>query len=172
MSQHQAILNKLFSLSELQQQREDWRHTDEQVVFTNGCFDILHRGHVEYLSQAADHGSKLILGLNSDASVKQLNKGDNRPVNPEIARAVVLAGLQFIDAVVIFGEDTPQTLIESLTPDVLVKGGDYDASITDPNHPQYIVGSASVRESGGTVITIPLVEGFSTTAIIEKMKAK
>lgn len=128
-----------------------------KVVFTNGCFDILHRGHVEYLSKAADKGDVLVVGLNTDASVKRL-KGEGRPVNNEEARAMVLASLSFVDAVVLFDEDTPYELIKAVRPDVLVKGADYKK--------EEIVGYDIVTSYGGTVETIPLVEGYSSTKII------
>lgn len=134
-----------------------------RVVFTNGCFDILHRGHVEYLAKAADMGDVLVVGLNTDASVRRL-KGDGRPVNNEEARALVLASLSFVDAVVLFDEDTPYELIKAIHPDVLVKGADYK--------PEEIVGYDIVTSYGGTVVTVPLVEGFSTTKVLsEKLSA-
>ena len=129
-----------------------------KVVFTNGCFDILHRGHVEYLSKAADMGDVLVVGLNTDASVKRL-KGEGRPVNNEEDRALVLASLSFVDAVVLFGEDTPYELIEAVHPDVLVKGADYKT--------EEIVGYDIVTSHGGIVDTIPLVNGYSTTKLIK-----
>lgn len=131
------------------------------MVFTNGCFDILHLGHIDYLEKAQALGSKLIVGLNADTSVKRL-KGPERPVNPQVARARMLAALAFVDAVVLFEEDTPLTLIETLAPDVLVKGGDYEIS--------NIVGAPFVMNNGGKVLTIPLVQGYSTTNIINKVK--
>lgn len=134
---------------------------NKSIVFTNGCFDILHRGHVEYLAAAASLGDILFLGLNTDASVRKL-KGPNRPVNDEQARAVVLASLQAIGAVMLFDEDTPYELIKKVQPDVLVKGADYN--------PEDIVGYDIVKAKGGKITTIEFVEGFSTTRIIEKMK--
>lgn len=147
-----------------------WRLKGDKVVFTNGCFDILHRGHVSYLAQAASLGNRLILAINTDSSVKRLGKGDDRPVNNEVSRAIVAAGLGFVDLVVSFDEDTPYELIELLKPDVLVKGGDYNEDQTDPNAIDYIVGSDIVRAIGGEVKTIPLVDGFSTTSIIQKLR--
>lgn len=147
-----------------------WRLKGDKVVFTNGCFDILHRGHVSYLAQAASLGNRLILAINTDSSVKRLGKGDDRPVNDEVSRAIVAAGLGFVDLVVSFDEDTPYELIELLKPDVLVKGGDYNEDQTDPNAIDYIVGSDIVRANGGEVKTIPLVDGFSTTSIIQKLR--
>lgn len=131
----------------------------ERIVFTNGCFDILHRGHVEYLAAARELGDRLVVGLNSDDSVTRL-KGPGRPVNPEDDRAAVLAALAAVDAVTVFHEDTPRSLIAALLPDVLVKGGDYRA--------EDIVGGEEVRGAGGEVVVIPLVQGRSTTGIIER----
>lgn len=143
---------------------------NEKVVFTNGCFDILHLGHITYLAEAAGLGNRLIVGINSDASVKILNKAPNRPINDEQARIRVIAALGFVDLVVLFNDETPLKLIQNLEPDVLVKGGDYDAHEVNSNSKKYIVGSDIVREKGGSVATINLVEGYSTTVIIEKSK--
>ena len=137
-----------------------WRFKDEKIVFTNGCFDILHIGHIEYLAQAANLGTKLIIGLNSDASVKRL-KGENRPVNDENARALALASLIFVDEVILFDSDTPYDLIDYVQPDVLVKGGDYN--------PEEIVGYDIVKAKNGKIITIDFVEGYSTTSILNKI---
>jgi rfaE bifunctional protein nucleotidyltransferase chain/domain len=136
-----------------------WRFQQRRVVFTNGCFDILHLGHITYMAAARALGDVLVVGLNSDASVRRL-KGPTRPVNPEAARAAVLASLEAVDAVLLFDTDTPQTLIERVAPNVLVKGGDYS--------PDTIVGADFVRSHGGQVLTIPLVEGFSTTKILAR----
>jgi rfaE bifunctional protein nucleotidyltransferase chain/domain len=144
---------------------------NEKVVFTNGCFDILHLGHISYLAEAAGLGNRLIVGINSDSSVKALNKAPNRPINNEHARMQVIAALGFVDLVILFNEDTPFELIQMLEPDVLVKGGDYVADEVNPNAKKYIVGSDVVRKNGGSVVTINLVEGFSTTSIIEKTKS-
>ncbi|MEN9699273.1 MAG: hypothetical protein RLZZ301_471 [Bacteroidota bacterium] len=152
-----------------------WRKTCHEqgltVAFTNGCFDVLHLGHVTYLAKAADCAQKLIVAINTDASVRMLDKAPNRPINPQDARAIVLAALSFVDAVVFFNDATPLSLIKSLQPDVLVKGADYDANEQDPHAKRYIVGSDSVRQSGGEVRTIDLVAGYSTTAILEKGKS-
>lgn len=137
-----------------------WRFKNEKIVFTNGCFDILHRGHVDYLAQAAALGSKLIIGLNTDASVRRL-KGEARPVNNQQARALLLSSLIFTDKIVLFDEDTPLELIRFLQPDILVKGNDY--------RPEEIVGYDIVKAKGGEVITIPLTQGFSTTSILTKI---
>lgn len=137
-------------------------HTsDRKIVFTNGCFDIIHAGHVSYLSQAKALGDILIVGLNSDSSVSRL-KGDDRPINAEQDRAIVLAAFSFVDYVVIFEEDTPYELIKQIQPDILVKGGDWQAS--------EIVGSDIVMEHGGVVQSLNFVEGLSTTSIIDKLK--
>jgi len=155
----QLIQNKITTNSSLLTPHlPQWK--DMKVVFTNGCFDILHRGHVEYLAKAADLGDILVVGLNTDASVRRL-KGEGRPVNNQEARALVLASLSFVDAVVLFDDDTPYNLIKTLRPDVLVKGADYQ--------PEEIVGYDIVTSYGGTVTTIPLVEGYSTTSFIERL---
>ncbi|WP_430816714.1 D-glycero-beta-D-manno-heptose 1-phosphate adenylyltransferase [Carboxylicivirga sp. RSCT41] len=138
-----------------------WNKNNESIVFTNGCFDIVHRGHIDYLSKAKDKGSKLILGLNTDASVQRL-KGPQRPVVDEQSRAILMASLQFIDLVVFFDEDTPYELIKDLQPDILVKGSDYNA--------KDIVGYDILMAKGGKVETIDFVPGFSTTSIVEKIK--
>ena len=161
---------KIVSLSIGHQTTTNWKEKGETVVFTNGCFDILHVGHVSYLSQAAKLGSKLIVGINSDQSVKRLDKGSNRPINTQDSRALLLAALEFIDMVIVFDTDTPLEMIESLNPNILVKGGDYDALETDPDSKKYIVGSSYVLKNGGKVSTIDLIDGFSTTSIINKMK--
>jgi D-beta-D-heptose 7-phosphate kinase/D-beta-D-heptose 1-phosphate adenosyltransferase len=145
-----------------------WKDQGLRIVFTNGVFDILHVGHVTYLGKAAELGDKLVVGMNSDASVKRLGKGSNRPINPEAAREKVLGALRMVDAVMIFDADTPIDLIREFRPDILVKGGDYDPEVMDEADPKYIVGSKEVRDSGGAVISIPLVDGFSTTNILRK----
>jgi len=147
-----------------------WRSEGRKVVFTNGVFDLLHRGHVTYLAAAAALGDVLVVGINDDASVRRLGKGADRPIVPQGDRAFVVAGLRSVGGVVLFGEDTPLDLIRAIGPDVLVKGGDYDAECTDAQDPQYIVGSTEVRAAGGQVATIDLVPGRSTTAIAERLK--
>lgn len=142
----------------------------KRVVFTNGVFDILHVGHVTYLEAAKAKGDLLIVGVNDDASVRKLNKGPERPINGEAARAKVISSLKSVDEVVIFGEDTPYDLINLLKPNVLVKGGDYDPEERDPASKTYLVGSDLVRAEKGEVAVIPLVEGFSTTSIVRKLK--
>lgn len=138
-----------------------WRFKQEKIVFTNGCFDVLHQGHLQILAYAANLGNKLIVGLNSDASVKRL-KGDKRPIKNEQTRAEWLAGLFFVNAVVIFEEDTPLNLINQIKPDVLVKGGDYVL--------EQIVGAKEVMAYGGKVEIFPLIKGVSSTLLIEKNK--
>lgn len=138
-----------------------WRFKNEKIVFTNGCFDIVHKGHIEYLAQSASLGTKLVIGLNTDASVKKL-KGEKRPINDQVARATLLSALIFVDKVVLFNEDTPYELIKYIQPDVLVKGKDYK--------PENIVGYDIVKEKGGEIITIDLTEGFSTTSILNKIQ--
>ncbi len=135
----------------------------ETVVFTNGCFDILHRGHVEYLTAAREQGDLLVVGLNSDVSVRRL-KGADRPINREEDRAIVLAALAAVDVVTIFEEDTPHALISRLLPDVLVKGGDY--------RPEEIVGAREVEAAGGRVIVAPLLPGRSTTAVVQRLRSE
>lgn len=139
-----------------------WRLKSDRIVFTNGCFDILHRGHVEYLQEAAALGDRLVVGVNSDASVRRLGKGDDRPLNDQDSRAKVLAALRCVDAVVIFDEDTPLELITALQPDVVAKGGDWK--------PEQIVGADVVKARGGEVRSLKLVDGFSTTALVEKIR--
>ncbi|NNE55080.1 MAG: adenylyltransferase/cytidyltransferase family protein [Flavobacteriales bacterium] len=147
-----------------------WKKQGDKIVFTNGVFDILHVGHVHYLSEARKLGDKLVIGLNSDESVRLLNKAPDRPINPQEARKTVLEALRCVDAVIIFGDPTPLDLIKSIQPGILVKGGDYDPQQTDANHKAYIVGSQEVRANGGEVIAIPTVEGFSTTETLRKLK--
>jgi rfaE bifunctional protein nucleotidyltransferase chain/domain len=157
----EKIIGKIFSLPELIQRVEFWKRMGDKVVFTNGCFDVLHLGHLQLLSGCAELGERVIIGVNSDASVKRL-KGENRPINREQARLQWLAATLFTDAVVMFEEDTPENIIHALKPDVLVKGGDWPVD--------KIVGAAFVQSYGGKVITIPYLDGYSTTAIIERSK--
>ena len=156
-----GIKHKIVTYDQLDRLLAFWHFRDFKIVFTNGCFDILHLGHVEYLSRAASYGDILIIGLNSDKSVKSI-KGPSRPVQDEITRASVLASLQFVDKVVLFDEDTPYKLIKRIQPDVLVKGADYK--------PEDIVGYDIVKSKSGEIITIEYVEGQSTTGIINKLK--
>jgi len=161
--------NKICSRKKLSQLRQHWQQNEKNVCFTNGCFDILHLGHVKYLAEAKSKADVLVVGVNSDSSVKKLNKGPNRPINDEVSRACVLAALEFVDCVVVFNEDTPESLINEIIPDVLVKGGDYDPNQLDSNHRKYIVGRESVIKNGGIVDTIDFVDGFSTTNTINKI---
>ncbi len=149
------------SLAQLVDTRNQWALDKKKVVFTNGCFDILHFGHIHYLADAADCGDKLVVGLNSDSSVKRL-KGPTRPINDIMTRKLILASLSFVDAVIIFEEETPLKLIHQVTPDVLVKGGDWN--------PLQIVGSDWVLQHGGKVQSLPFVKGYSTTSIETKIK--
>jgi D-beta-D-heptose 7-phosphate kinase/D-beta-D-heptose 1-phosphate adenosyltransferase len=157
-----VIPSKIYSLSQLVNKIASWRITGKSISFTNGVFDILHEGHIFSLSQAAAEADILIVAVNSDASVKRL-KGPSRPVNNENSRALVLASLVMVDAVVIFEEDTPFQVITELMPDVIVKGGDYTV--------EQVVGSKEVIANGGRVVINPLIEGVSTTALIEKMRS-
>lgn len=152
----------LMDRTELEFSLAIWRFKGQKLVFTNGCFDIVHRGHVEYLAKAASLGNQLIIGLNTDASVKRL-KGMARPVQDETTRALVLASFSFVSKVVLFDEDTPFELINLIQPDILVKGGDYK--------PEEIVGYDIVKGKGGEIVTIDLVEGHSTTSIINRMNS-
>lgn len=152
--------DKIFDYKSIVKTVEVWRK-EETIVFTNGCFDLLHLGHIDYLSQSANLGSKLIIGLNSDASIQQI-KGQSRPIQDEKSRANILAALHFVDAVILFNENTPQKIIELIQPNILVKGADYNVS--------EIVGSKTVLENGGQVQTIPFLEGYSTSSIINKIK--
>lgn len=153
------IFNKIVSATQAQQDIARFRLMSESIVFTNGCFDLLHPGHIAVLTAAKSMGSRLIVGLNSDLSVRRL-KGEQRPIQNQNSRALVLASLLFVDRVVIFEEDTPLRLIQDLRPDVLVKGGDYTIA--------NIVGAEEVQAAGGKVVIVPLKEGFSTTGLIEK----
>ncbi len=155
------IKAKIFTWNLLEEQVEEWKANGETIVFTNGCFDILHYGHLHYLSEARSLGQHLIVGINSAASVKRL-KGPHRPINDEATRLHLLAALLCIDALVVFEEDTPLKLIELVVPDILVKGGDWQA--------HQIVGSDIVLANGGKVMSLPFIEGYSTTNIEQKIK--
>jgi D-glycero-beta-D-manno-heptose 1-phosphate adenylyltransferase len=149
---HDALENKL----------AQWKKERKQVVFTNGCFDLLHRGHVDYLAKAAELGDALVIGVNTDASVSKL-KGPHRPIQDEQSRMQILASLGFVDAVILFDEDTPYSLIKTVQPDVLVKGSDYK--------PEDIVGYDIVTAKGGSVKTIDFIPGYSTSLIEKKIKS-
>lgn len=157
------IPEKIMTLAQLKARIEAWRVTGKTIAFTNGCFDLLHQGHIYSLSQAAHQADYLVVGLNADVSVRKL-KGQGRPVNDQDSRALVMASLVMVDAVVIFEEDTPLELIKELKPDVLVKGGDYTLD--------QVAGAREVIESGGKVVFNPILEGFSTTSLIERMTVK
>lgn len=153
--------NKICTLPELEKMIRIWRLKSKTVAFTNGCFDILHAGHIQSLNEAASTADYLIVAVNSDASVRRL-KGDGRPVNEVKNRALLLTSLVMVDAVIIFEEDTPLNLIKALLPDVLVKGGDYT--------PDQIAGAKEVIAAGGKIVINKILPGYSTTALIEKMK--
>lgn len=162
------IQDKIVSIEEAQKRIALFKLKNEAIVFTNGCFDVLHLGHVRYLAAAADFGKRLIVAINTDASVQRLGKAPNRPINPNEARATLIAALGFVDLVIFFNEDTPLEVIQALNPDVLVKGADYDKNEKDSSKSTYIVGSDFVRKMGGNVETIDLVQGYSTTEILKK----
>ncbi|MBN1252503.1 MAG: D-glycero-beta-D-manno-heptose 1-phosphate adenylyltransferase [Bacteroidales bacterium] len=155
------LLSKKIALNKVELQRlvNIYKFQSKKIVFSNGCFDIIHRGHIEYLAKAASLGDILIIGINTDSSVRKL-KGENRPVQDETARALVMASLSFVDKIILFDEETPYELINYIKPDILVKGSDYSV--------ENIVGADIVLKNGGKVETIDLVEGYSTSSIIEK----
>jgi rfaE bifunctional protein nucleotidyltransferase chain/domain len=169
MTHLSSIENKIIDKEKATMLIKVWKVKNDKIVFTNGCFDLLHRGHITYLAKASEEGNRLIVGINSDASVKSLEKGKERPVTKEMDRAFILAGLTFVDAIIIFNENTPKELIEFLQPDVLVKGGDYDGEEKDPSSKKYIVGRETVLNKGGKVVTIPTVKGYSTTGILGRI---
>lgn len=156
-----SIFSKILSREEIGLKAEGWKAEGLRIVFTNGCFDILHYGHIHYLAQARDLGDRLVVGLNSGDSVRRL-KGPGRPINDEPTRQLLLAALAMVDAVVVFDEDTPYELIRQVGPDVLVKGGDWS--------PEQIIGSDLVLARGGEVRSLPYIEGYSTTRIEQKIK--
>lgn len=164
------FFNKDFQVIDLQRVVNGWKLKNNVIVFTNGCFDILHPGHVAYLHDAKALGHRLVIGLNTDNSVRRLDKAPNRPLNNQDARMSVLAALGAVDAIVLFDEDTPLELIKALQPDVLVKGGDYNPAQTDRNAKDYIVGSHEVREWGGRVVDLAFLPGYSTTSLIDKIR--
>jgi rfaE bifunctional protein nucleotidyltransferase chain/domain len=170
MTNLNKISSKIIDLESIEEISKTIKEKGHQIVFTNGCFDILHQGHVEYLAQAADKGNILIVGLNSDESVRRQGKGEKRPINKIEARKTVLASLFFVDYIVEFDDDTPYDLIDLIKPSVLVKGGDYDPTENDKNQKKYIVGKDIVKQYKGQVEIINLVDGFSTTSLIKKMK--
>jgi len=160
MEKLERIKIKIHSWESIRKQVSIWRFKGKKIVFTNGCFDILHRGHIEYLSRSRDLGGILIVGLNSDLSVKRI-KGRHRPINDEASRSLVLASLAVVDAVIMFDQDTPYDLIRHIEPDILVKGKDYE--------PEGIAGYDIVVATGGEIVTIELTPGYSTTSIEEKI---
>ncbi len=162
MKHHSKIQDKIKSKEALITFVNKEKALGHRIVFTNGCFDILHKGHVDYLAKAADKGDVLIVGVNTDESVKRLGKSPSRPIQDEAARSYVLASLESVSAIVLFNEDTPYELIESIIPDVLVKGADY--------LPKNIVGYDIVTKNGGSVETIDFIQGYSTSAIEAKIK--
>jgi rfaE bifunctional protein nucleotidyltransferase chain/domain len=161
MNPKRSIQNKILGRDALEKLARTWHSEGKKVVFTNGCFDILHRGHLEVLTASAGFGDVLVVGLNTDASVKRL-KGPERPVNEEGFRSWMMASLQMVDAVSLFDEPTPKELIEVLQPDVIVKGGDYT--------PDQVVGASEVLARGGEVKIIPIVQGYSTTSLINTIR--
>jgi rfaE bifunctional protein nucleotidyltransferase chain/domain len=162
MTKLELIHSKIQSGIELDRQLNVWRFKDKKIVFTNGCFDIIHPGHITLLAQAADLGDVLIVGLNSDKSIKAI-KGDKRPINNQDYRSIMLAAMKYVDMVVLFDETTPENLIKHIKPDILVKGSDYDK--------MNIVGADFVKSYGGLIKTIDILPGYSTSSIIEKLKS-
>ena len=152
---------KILKIKDLSQIIKQWRLNGDKIVFTNGCFDLIHLGHLEILARSADLGDKLVVGINSDMSIKKI-KGSSRPIIEEDSRTKQLAAIEFIDAVILFNEDTPYNLINILKPDVLTKGGDYNKND--------IVGNQLINKEQGEVVIIPLTQGYSTTSILEKIK--
>lgn len=164
MSNLDLIKSKIYDIKELERFLYLAKYEKKKIVFTNGCFDILHLGHVEYLSKAKDLGDILIIGVNSDTSPYWLTKGPDRPINNEVNRGMILSSLFFVDAIVFFSDETPLKLIEIIKPDILVKGGDYQE--------EKICGYDILKSYNGEVKTINLVEGYSTTSIIQKINRK
>ena len=161
MNNRERIHTKILNREILENLLTIWRFKSQKIVFTNGCFDLLHLGHIDYLSKAKDLGDVLIIGINTDDSVRRL-KGDTRPITNEKSRATIIASLQFVTAVVLFDEDTPYNLIQQVQPDVLVKGSDYK--------PEDIVGYDIVKAKGGEIVTIDFLEGYATSAIEKKIR--
>ena len=160
MDKFEIIKSKIVTKETLKNLLNIWKFKDNKIVFTNGCFDLIHRGHIEYLAKAANLGDILIIGVNTDKSTKKL-KGNKRPLQDEYSRALILSSLHFVNNVILFDEDTPYELIKFIQPDILVKGSNYKA--------EEIVGSDIVKAKGGEIITIDFIEGFSTTNIINKL---
>ncbi len=161
MSYYKKIRDKIISPNQLSQLVSKWKQDGEVIVFTNGCFDLIHQGHIDYLAKAADKGSKLLIGVNTDLSVSTI-KGPSRPIQDEYSRLVILAAMEFVDAVILFGEETPIKLINEVVPDILVKGSDYKV--------EDIVGYDTVINNGGRVETLDFLPGYSTSSIEDKIK--
>ena len=157
----ERVKNKIFNKNNLLEKLEIWRDANKKIVFTNGCFDLIHLGHIEVLARSADLGDILIIGVNTDSSIKEL-KGNNRPIIEENSRAQQLASLEFVDAVVLFNEQTPLELIKVIKPNIITKGGDYKS--------EQVVGKEVTVKNEGEVIIIPLTQGYSTTSILDKIK--
>ena len=157
----EKLNSKILDKKRLLVKLTDWKEEDKKIVFTNGCFDLIHLGHIEVIARSADLGDILIIGVNTDNSIKRL-KGKNRPIVEEISRAKQLAALEFVDAVVLFDQDTPIDLIKMINPNIITKGGDYN---TDQ-----VIGNDVVTQNDGKVVIIPLTQGYSTTSILEKIK--
>lgn len=161
MNNLELINNQIYTRESLFWQLNVWRFLNKKIVWTNGCFDLLHLGHIDYLSKAKDEGDVLIVGVNTDSSVKRIKK-EGRPITNEVSRSTIIASLRFVDAVVLFDEDTPYEMIKLVQPDVLVKGSDYQAN--------EIVGYDIVTTKGGRVVTIDFLEGYSTSSIEDKIR--
>lgn len=157
----EGIKNKICTLEGANSQIAAWKASGEKIVFTNGCFDILHLGHADYLNRAAEKGSKLIIGLNTDKSIRAI-KGENRPIQDENSRAMLLASFACVDLVILFNEETPKLLIDSIIPNVLIKGSDYSID--------QIIGGDTVVRNGGEVLTLDFIEGYSTSKIVSRIK--
>jgi len=164
MNSSSSINKKILDKRSLSLKLENWKQSNKRVVFTNGVFDLLHLGHVDYLGKAKDKGDILVVGVNSDISASRLGKGSNRPITDEKSRSTIIAAMEFVDAVVLFDEDTPLDLIVTIQPDVLVKGSDYK--------PKDIVGYDVVMAKDGSIVTIEFLPGYSTTAIEKRIKGE